>query len=88
LIDDFDAMSVDNIKDTKKKASMSAFFSMKSHHPWFPVLVVDTTGCKNLMINFYLHYVHKDNFMLEIEKKGMKLGTTPPPLISLTRHEL
>jgi hypothetical protein len=72
-------MSVDNIKDAKNKSS--AFFSMNSYHAWFPVFFLDATGCKNLMINLYVPVVHNDNFILEIDKKGMKLyvGTKRPP---------
>jgi hypothetical protein len=77
LIDEFDAMRVENSKGMKKKAS--DFFSMKSKHPWFPVLFIDTTGRKNLMFNFYVPFVHKKNFILELTRRECSFPSVRSP---------
>jgi hypothetical protein len=61
---------------------------MKSLYPWFPVMFPDETGRNNIMINFYIPFMHKNNFVMEIAGKGMKLclDTMVPPIF-LTRQD-
>jgi hypothetical protein len=69
-------MSVDN-----KNKPTSGYYSIKSLYSWFPVMFPNETGGKNIMIHFYIPLMRKDNFVLEIAGKGIKLclGTKPLP---------
>jgi hypothetical protein len=70
LSEEFDSMSLDK----KYMPSGSLFYSMKPHYPWFPVVFPDKTGHKNIMINFYVPFMHKENYVMEIGSNGTTLG--------------
>jgi hypothetical protein len=63
---------------------------MKSLYPRFPVMFLDETGHKNIMIIFYIPFMHKNNFVMEIAGKGMKLrlGAKTPPHYFLDKARL